>query len=286
MLRQVNKCNVNLSFSPVNDLYQLKNKVIVVSGSTGVLGSSLVDSLAEEKAFLILLGRNNKLLQKKINELYNKTKAEYFVVDVLNKSDLERVSVKIIQKYKKIDVLINAVGGNLPGSIIEENSSIFELDENAFDDVVNLNLKGTVLPSLVFGKEMSKNKSGAILNYSSMVTDKVLTKVVGYSAAKAAMENFTKWMAVEMSRKFDGKIRVNAIAPGFFISKQNKKLLIKENGKLTERAEKIIAKTPMGRFGKPEELSEAVKFLCGDGASFITGIVLPIDGGFSSFSGV
>ena len=133
---------------------------------------------------------------------------------------------------------------------------------------------------------MSKNKSGAILNYSSMVTDKVLTKVVGYSAAKAAMENFTKWMAVEMSRKFDGKIRVNAIAPGFFISKQNKKLLIKENGKLTERAEKIIAKTPMGRFGKPEELSEAVKFLCGDGASFITGIVLPIDGGFSSFSGV
>ena len=149
-----------------------------------------------------------------------------------------------------------------------------------------MNLKGTVLPSLVFGKEMSKNKSGAILNYSSMVTDKVLTKVVGYSAAKAAMENFTKWMAVEMSRKFDGKIRVNAIAPGFFISKQNKKLLIKENGKPTERAEKIIAKTPMGRFGKPEELNEAVKFLCSDGASFITGIVLPIDGGFSSFSGV
>ena len=267
-------------------MYQLKNKVIVVSGSTGVLGSSLVDSLAEEKAFLILLGRNNKLLQKKINELNNKTKAEYFVVDVLNKSDLEKVSAKIILKYKKIDILINAVGGNLPGSIIEENSSIFELDENAFDDVVNLNLKGTVIPSLVFGKEMSKNKSGAILNYSSMVTDKVLTKVVGYSAAKAAMENFTKWMAVEMSRKYDGKIRVNAIAPGFFISKQNKKLLIKENGKLTERAEKIIAKTPMGRFGKPEELSEAVKFLCGDGASFITGIVLPIDGGFSSFSGV
>ena len=147
-------------------MYQLKNKVIVVSGSTGVLGNSLVDSLAEEKAFLILLGRNNKLLQKKINELNNKTIAEYFVVDVLNKSDLERVSLKIIQKYKKIDVLINAVGGNLPGSIIEENSSIFELDENAFDDVVNLNLKGTVLPSLVFGKEMSKDKSGAILNYS------------------------------------------------------------------------------------------------------------------------
>ena len=186
----------------------------------------------------------------------------------------------------RIDVLINAVGGNLPGATIPDHQSIFDLQESDFDQVIDLNLKGTVLPSMVFGKTMSEQGSGAIVNYSSMAVDRVITRVVGYSAAKAAMENFTRWMAVEMALKFGDGIRVNAIAPGFFIGKQNKALLLNEDGSLTERGQKIINNTPMKRFGNPEELSGAIHFLCSDSASFVTGVVLPVDGGFNAYSGV
>lgn len=267
-------------------MFDLKNKVIVITGATGVLASSLALSLAKNNARLVLLGRNQKLLDeltKKINEY---TVVENYTADVLKKSDLEKVCKKVVKSFDRIDVLVNAVGGNLPGAVIPDSKSIFDLSENDFDKVVDLNLKGTIMPSVVFGKVMAKQASGSIINYSSMTVDRVITRVVGYSAAKAAMENFTRWMAVEMALKFGDGIRVNAIAPGFFIGKQNKKLLLNKDGSLTERGEKIIRNTPMKRFGNADELSGAIHFLSSESSSFITGIVLPVDGGFSAYSGV
>jgi len=267
-------------------MFDLKNKVIVITGATGVLASSLALSLAKNKARLVLLGRNQKLLDELTKKINQYTVVENYTADVLKKSDLEKVCKKVLKSFDRIDVLVNAVGGNLPGAVIPDSKSIFDLSENDFDEVVDLNLKGTIMPSVVFGKVMAKQASGSIINYSSMTVDRVITRVVGYSAAKAAMENFTRWMAVEMALKFGDGIRVNAIAPGFFIGKQNKKLLLNEDGSLTERGKKIIRNTPMKRFGNADELSGAIHFLSSESSSFITGIVLPVDGGFSAYSGV
>ena len=267
-------------------MFDLKNKVIVITGATGVLASSLALSLAKNNARLVLLGRNQKLLDELTKKTNQYTVVENYTADVLKKSDLEKVCKKVVKSFDRIDVLVNAVGGNLPGAVIPDSKSIFDLSENDFDEVVDLNLKGTIMPSVVFGKVMAKQASGSIINYSSMTVDRVITRVVGYSAAKAAMENFTRWMAVEMALKFGDGIRVNAIAPGFFIGKQNKKLLLNEDGSLTERGEKIIRNTPMKRFGNADELSGAIHFLSSESSSFVTGIVLPVDGGFSAYSGV
>lgn len=267
-------------------MFDLKDKVIILTGATGVLGSAIALSLAKAQVQLILLGRNQELLDLLNSQLTPFTKVRTFVVDVLNKQDLLGVRSKILSEFNRIDILINAVGGNLPGAVIPDQKTVFDLSENDFDEVVDLNLKGTLLPSLVFGEPMSQKGKGSIINYSSMAVDRVITRVLGYSAAKAAMENFTKWMAVEMALKFGDGIRVNAIAPGFFIGKQNKALLLNEDGSLTERGEKIIRNTPMKRFGEAEELNGPIHFLCSDSASFVTGVVLPVDGGFSAYSGV
>ena len=250
------------------------------------MGGSIAKSLAKEKSIVIVLGRNEALLKSLTLELNVFSESNYFVVDVLSKEALIKVKEKIIQKWGRVDALINAVGGNLPGAVVGEDQSLFDLAEDDFDEVVDLNLKGTLLPSLVFGEVMKDQGKGSIVNYSSMAVDRTITRVAGYSASKAAMENFTRWMAVEMALRYGDGVRVNAIAPGFFIGKQNKKLLLNEDGSLTELGEKIIRNTPMKRFGKAEELSGAIHFLCSDSARFITGIVLPVDGGFSAYSGV
>ncbi|MGD2004521.1 MAG: SDR family oxidoreductase [Flavobacteriaceae bacterium] len=268
-------------------MIDIKNKVFVFTGVTGTLGSVQAEGLAKAGAKLALLGRNQNLLSEQVDTLRQyHTDVEAYQVDVLNKAELEATASKIVARFGTIDALINAVGGNLQGATIPDDKTIFDLSENDFDTVLNLNLKGTILPSIVFGKVMSQNGKGAIVNYSSMAVDRAITRVVGYSAAKAAMENFTRWMAVEMALKFGDGLRVNAIAPGFFIAKQNQRLLTNEDGSLTERGQKIINNTPMRRFGKPEELNGAIQFLCSESASFITGAVLPIDGGFNAFSGV
>jgi len=268
-------------------LIDIKNKVFVFTGVTGTLGSVQAEGLAKAGAKLALLGRNQNLLSEQVDTLRQyHTEVEAYQVDVLNKAELEATASKIVARFGTIDALINAVGGNLQGATIPDDKTIFDLSENDFDTVMNLNLKGTILPSIVFGKVISQNGKGAIVNYSSMAVDRAITRVVGYSAAKAAMENFTRWMAVEMALKFGDGLRVNAIAPGFFIAKQNQRLLTNEDGSLTERGQKIINNTPMRRFGKPEELNGAIQFLCSESASFITGAVLPIDGGFNAFSGV
>ena len=267
-------------------MFSLQNKVIVLTGATGTLGSSLALSLANSDAKIIALGRTQSILDTLLEKLSPLTEAAAFMVDVMDKEALELVKNKIINQFGKIDILINAVGGNLPGAVVTDDQSIFDMSLPDFDEVIDLNLKGTILPSIVFGKPMSEKGKGVIVNYSSMAVDRALTRVVGYSAGKAAMENFTRWMAVEMALKFGDGIRVNAISPGFFIGKQNHKLLLNDDGSLTERGEKIIRNTPMKRFGRAEELNGAIHFLCSESASFITGIVLPIDGGFSAFSGV
>ncbi len=267
-------------------MFDLKDRVFVLTGVTGALGGALAQSLARVKVKLILLGRSENLLKKLKSKLEKQTTVVYHVVDVMNQSELIQTRTKILDEFGRIDSLINAVGGNLPGAVIPDDKSIFDMAETDFDEVVDLNLKGTLLPSIVFGKVMAEQGKGSIVNYSSMSVDRVITRVVGYSAAKAAMENFTRWMAVEMALKFGDGIRVNAIAPGFFIGKQNRDLLLNKDGSLTERGEKIIRNTPMGRFGEAEELSGAIHFLCSDSAAFVTGIVLAVDGGFSAYTGV
>jgi len=267
-------------------MFDLKDRVFVLTGVTGTLGGALAQSLARVKAKLVLLGRSENLLKELKSKLEEQTTVTYHVVDVMSQSQLIEIRTKILDEFGRIDSLINAVGGNLPGAVIPDDKSIFDMAETDFDEVVDLNLKGTLLPSIVFGKVMAEQGKGSIVNYSSMSVDRVITRVVGYSAAKAAMENFTRWMAVEMALKFGDGVRVNAIAPGFFIGKQNRDLLLNEDGSLTERGEKIIRNTPMGRFGKAEELSGAIHFLCSDSAAFVTGIVLAVDGGFNAYTGV
>ena len=267
-------------------MFEIQDKVIVITGATGALGGALALSLAKAKAHLVILGRNQELLDELSSKLNTLTVVKTYTVNVMDRMDLIRVREEMKSHFDRIDVLINAVGGNLPGAVIPDDKSIFDLSETDFDQVVDLNLKGTLLPSIVFGEVMSQKGKGSIINYSSMAVDRVITRVLGYSASKAAMENFTRWMAVEMALKFGDGIRVNAIAPGFFIGKQNRDLLLNKNGSLTSRGEKIIRNTPMQRFGEAEELNGPIHFLCSDSASFVTGIVLPVDGGFGVFSGV
>lgn len=267
-------------------MFEIQDKVIVITGATGALGGALALSLAKAKAQLVILGRNQELLDELSSKLNTLTVVKTYTVNVMDRMDLIRVREEMKSHFNRIDVLINAVGGNLPGAVIPDDKSIFDLSETDFDQVVDLNLKGTLLPSIVFGEVMSQKGKGSIINYSSMAVDRVITRVLGYSASKAAMENFTRWMAVEMALKFGDGIRVNAIAPGFFIGKQNRDLLLNKDGSLTSRGEKIIRNTPMQRFGEAEELNGPIHFLCSDSASFVTGIVLPVDGGFGVFSGV
>lgn len=267
--------------------FNLKGKVAVITGGAGVLGSCIASSFCESGVKVVILDRSDDEIEKLINSLKsNGGEAIGFKCDVLSKKSIQDICLKIIQKWKRVDILLNAAGGNMPGATIGIDQNIFDLSIEDFEKVTELNLNGSVIPCLVFGEIMSKQGSGVIINYSSMSVDRVITRVVGYSASKAAIENFTRWMAVEMALKFNGKIRVNAIAPGFFIGNQNRELLINNDGSYTDRGNTIIKNTPMGRFGEAKELNGAIQFLCSDAASFITGIVLPIDGGFSSFSGV
>ncbi len=268
-------------------MFELKNKVAVITGASGALAGSIAKSLAHSGVKLALLSRSIASVLPLISELEkNNLIAKAYAADILSEASLSDVKSKIISDFGRIDILLNIAGGNLPGATIAPDKTIFDLSMGDFKKVMDLNLNGTVLPSLIFGKSMADQKEGVIINYSSMAVERAITRVAGYSASKAAMENFTRWMAVEMSTKFGDKIRVNAIAPGFFIGKQNKALLTNQDGSYTQRGETIIKNTPMGRFGEADELNGAIHFLCSDAAKFITGIVLPIDGGFSAFSGV
>lgn len=273
--------------SYLESLLNLKHKIVVITGGSGILGGEITKGFLLAGSSVILLERNEEKLNRKVKELKNlSNKIWGYVCNVLSEENLDEVNEKIINKHKRFDVLINAAGGQIPGTTLKINQSVLELSISAFNKVTELNLVGTVLPTLRFGKTFAKQKSGSIINISSMASLRAITRVVGYSAAKAAVDNFTKWMAVEMALKYGDGIRVNAVAPGFFISNQNKDILINKNGNLTARAKSIIKQTPFKRFGKPEELIGVTLFLASDASKFITGTVIPVDGGFSVFSGV
>jgi NAD(P)-dependent dehydrogenase (short-subunit alcohol dehydrogenase family) len=199
--------------------------------------------------------------------------------DVLVRDAVEAARDRVLEEWGRVDVLVNAAGGNVPGATLDPGASVFDLPEDAFRGALDLNLVGSLIPTQVFGAAMS---TGSIVNVSSMAADRAVTRVVGYSAAKAAIENLTRWLAVELAPA----VRVNAIAPGFFIGEQNRRLLLDEHDELTARGRTILARTPAGRFGEAAELVSALLWLCGPGASFVTGTVIPVDGGFSAFSGV
>ena len=265
----------------------LKGKVAVITGGSGVLGGAIARGLAQQGVKVAILGRNPETVAIRVKEITDAGgKAISVVADVLNREDLASAKNKINDSFGKIDILVNAAGGNMPGAVITPDQSFFDLDLGDLGKVGELNFQGTVLPTLVFAPDMVKSGKGSIINISSLAAGRALTRVMGYSAAKAAVENFTKWLAVEMTHKYGDGIRVNAIAPGFFLGEQNRDLLLNKDGSLTSRGETIMAQTPMKRFGKAEELQGVANWLAGDSSSFVTGIVVPVDGGFSAFSGV
>jgi NAD(P)-dependent dehydrogenase (short-subunit alcohol dehydrogenase family) len=211
--------------------------------------------------------------------------AEPFVADVLDAGSLAAARAAIEARWGRVDILVNAAGGNVARAR-NDDREVFDVPLDAHEEVLRLNLHGTLLPALEFARGMAVRSRGSIVNISSMAAQQAMSGVLGYSMAKAGVENLTRWLAVELARKYGGGVRVNAIAPGFFITAQNRDVLLRPDGTYTERSAAILARTPMGRFGAPEEVLGAVQWLCSDAASFVTGVVIPIDGGFSSFSGV
>jgi len=256
----------------LDQLFNLKNKVAVITGGSGVLAGKMAEGLLKSGVKVILLDILEDNVVARASALSESGTIEGMGCDVLDKTRLETVKEEIISEYGKIDILINAAGGNMPGATIAPDQTIFDMEMDDFNKVTELNLNGSVLPSLIFGKAMAEQGSGSILNMSSMAVDSVITRVVGYSASKAAITNFTRWMAVEMARKFGDGIRVNALAPGFFIGEQNRKLLLNEDDSLTDRGHDIIRNTPMGRFGNADELIGATLFLCSDASKFVSGV--------------
>ena len=273
--------------SNMNNMFDITGKVAVVTGGSGVLGSNIAEGLLRAGAKVFIIGahqdRVNAALER-LEEISPDVTGD--VCNVLDMESLHSIKDVVLAKWSQVDFLINAAGGNIPGGTLTVDQNIFDMKVEYLNKVVNLNLYGTVYPCLVFGEVMARQQRGAIVNISSMASYESITRVPGYSMAKSGVENFTRWLAQEMAIKFSEKIRVNAIASGFFIGNQNRAVLINPDGSFTERSLKVIAKTPMRRFGEISELNGSVQFLCSDAASFITGTTLVVDGGFSSFSGV
>jgi NAD(P)-dependent dehydrogenase (short-subunit alcohol dehydrogenase family) len=268
-------------------IFDLSDRVAVVTGGTGVLGSALAIGLARAGAKVGILGRRTEAAEATsaaIREFDGQSLC--LTADVLDVAALQGAKRTILERWNRIDILVNCAGGNFAGAIVNNEHTFFTLSQEAMEQVVNLNLNGTLRPSQVFGEVMAEQKSGSIINISSMSAQKPLTRVIGYSAAKAAVENLTRWLAVELAKKFGEGLRVNVIAPGFFLGDQNRALLVNKDQSLTSRGQTIIDHTPMGRFGQPDDLVGTAIWLASDAARFVTGVVVPVDGGFSAYGGV
>lgn len=271
----------------MNDIFSLKNKVIVVTGGTGILGGAFVEGIVNAGGTVGVLGRNEKKAIDKVAKIKkNGGEAVELIADVTNEEQLELACQKMLSEYGKIDGLVNAAGGNIPEAIVQREDDIFKLDMDAIQKVMQLNLFGTLLPTQVFGKTIQKNETVSIVNISSVVASAAITKVLGYSMAKAAVDNYTNWFSVEMANRFGDKIRMNSIAPGFFLTEQNRTLLTNLDGSYTDRAKLILQNTPFKRFGRPDELVGALIWLLSDASRFVNGSKIVVDGGFSVFSGV
>ncbi|MEN9919141.1 MAG: hypothetical protein RL662_1577 [Bacteroidota bacterium] len=268
-----------------NNLFCIEGKVIVVTGGYGVLSSKMCEYLAAQGSKVVILGR----LKEKGEALVNKIKQDqgeaiFLESDVMNKEVLEQNRADILAKYGQIDVLVNAAGGNMPGATIGSDKTIFDLEIDAFRHVVDLNLFGTILPTMVFARAMVDNGAGNIINIASESALRPLSRVAGYGAAKAAVVNMTKYLAGELAIKFGENFRVNALTPGFFITEQNRALLTNPDGSFTDRGKTIIAHTPFKRFGEAEELLGSLHYLISDASRFVTGTLLVVDGGFDAYS--
>ena len=277
-----------MNLQELTQWYDFSDKTIVITGGTGVLGGEMACALVGCGANVAVLDRNPELPEY-LKQPMDAGPGKYMVAfaDVLVRENLELAAKAILNAFGDIHMLINAAGGNHPRATTGADASFFDLPDEALRFVFDLNILGTIMPSQVFGRFMAERGEGIILNVSSMSAFRPLTRIAGYSAAKAGVSNFTQWLAVHMAQEYSPNIRVNAIAPGFFLTKQNRFLLTdEESGNLTERGRQIINHTPMARFGSPEDLLGAVYWLLSPASAFVTGVVLPIDGGFAAYSGV
>lgn len=269
----------------MNNLFNIKDNVTVITGGTGVLGRAIAKYLALEGAKVIILGRKEEIGNAIVEEIIKEGGCcEFMKTDVMDKAVVQQNCDDIISKYGRIDTLLNAAGGNMPGATITPDQTFFDLQSEQFEKVLNLNLTGTVIPTQIFLKPMVAQGKGSIINFSSMAAFRPMTRVCGYAAAKAGISNFTAYMATECAKKFGEGIRVNAIAPGFFITEQNRSLLTNPDGTYTQRGQDVIRQTPFGRMGDPEELCGTVHYLMSDASKFVTGTVAVVDGGFNTFA--
>ena len=269
----------------MKDLFDITGNVTVITGGTGVLGRTIAKYLALNGARVVILGRKEDVGNEIATEITEAGGDACFMkTDVMNIDAVRKNCDDILEKYGRVDTLLNAAGGNMPGAVISPEQTFFDLKVDEFQKVLNLNLTGTVIPTQVFLGPMASRGKGAIINFSSMAAFRPMTRVCGYAAAKAGISNFTAYMATECAKKFGEGIRVNAIAPGFFITEQNRALLTNPDGSYTQRGQDVIRQTPFGRMGDPEELCGTIHYLMSDAAKFVTGTVAVVDGGFNAFA--
>ncbi len=267
--------------------FSLKDKVIIVTGGTGIIGKSFIKGITEAGGTVGILGRNEKVANERAEEVIkNGGKAIALIADVLDEKALEQAKDKVLNTFGRIDGLVNAAGGNIPEAIIMKDDDIFGMNIDGMRKAMELNLWGTLIPTQIFGKAMLDAGTGSIVNISSMSSKRVITRVLGYSMGKAAIDCYTQWFAVELANRFGDKVRMNAIAPGFFLTEQNRALLTNTDGTYTERGNLVIKQTPFKRFGDTDELIGALQWLLSDASSFVTGTVINVDGGFFVNSGV
>jgi NAD(P)-dependent dehydrogenase (short-subunit alcohol dehydrogenase family) len=269
----------------MNNLFDIKGNVTVITGGTGVLGRAIAKYLALNGAKVVILGRKEDVGNQIAADIRAEGgECEFMKTDVLNVEVVRKNCEDILAKYGRVDTLLNAAGGNMPGATIPPDKTIFDLQPDQFQTVLDLNLTGTVIPTQIFLEPMVKQGKGAVINFSSMAAFRPMTRVAGYAAAKAGISNFTAYMATECAKKFGEGIRVNAIAPGFFLTEQNRTLLTNPDGSYTQRGQDVIRQTPFGRMGEPEELCGTIHYLMSDASKFVTGTVAVVDGGFNIFA--
>src|SRR5215203_5419408 len=271
----------------MTEQFSLNGKVVIVTGGTGILGNSFVNAIVEAGGSVGILGRNEKVAEERAQAINKKGgKALALVADVMDEKQLNVAKEKAVAHFGKIDALVNGAGGNMPEGVLMPGQDVFSMNLQGMKKVMDINLWGTIIPTQVFGEAIAKNGKGSIVNISSMNSKRAITRVLGYNMGKAAVDCYNQWFAVEVARRHGDKIRMNAIAPGFFLTEQNRYLLTKEEGGYTERGELVIRQTPFNRFGKPDELKGALVWLLSDASEFVTGAMICVDGGFSIFGGV
>lgn len=268
--------------------FSLKDKVIIVTGGTGILGNSFIDGIVKAGGTVGILGRNKVVANERADRInHNGGKAIALVADAMDETQLMEAKNKVLDTFGKVDGLVNGAGGNQPEGVLLPDDDIFKMNIEGMKKVMDLNTWGTLIPSQVFGEAIVKTAGkGSIVNISSMNSKRAITRVLGYNMGKAAVDCYNQWFAVELANRYGDKIRMNALAPGFFLTEQNRNLLTKPDGSFTERGEKVIRQTPFKRFGHPDELQGALVWLLSDASQFVTGSMICVDGGFSIFGGV